>query len=92
MTNQTALQIAESVVSDGFDSFDSFDSELAALLADAERLHVSPVLTGVAADRSAPAPVRERALGRVVVQLSRTAPQPELPRWVTSRIGRTVAA
>lgn len=89
MTSQTALQIAESVVSEGFDSF---DAELADLYADAERLHVSRVLTGVAADRSAPAPVRERALGRVVVELSRTAPQPLLPTWVTSRIGRTVAA
>lgn len=89
MTSQTALQIAESVVSEGFDSL---DSELAELLADAERSHVSTVLTAVAADRSAPAAVRERALGRVVVQLSRTAAGPVLPSWVTSRVGRTAAA
>lgn len=89
MATDTALHLAESIVADGFDSL---DTELAALLADARLADVSPVLVDVAGDRSAPTPVRERALGRVVVQLSQTAPQAALPRWVTSRLRRRVAA
>jgi hypothetical protein len=83
MASDTALHLAESIVTDGFDSL---DAELAELLDEARRCDVSPALVEVAGDRSTPVPVRERALGRVVVELSRTAPQPMLPRWVTSQL------
>lgn len=89
MAPETALHFAESIVADGFDSL---DAELADLLADARRRDVSSVLVDVAGDRSTPTPVRERALGRVVVELSRNTPQPALPRWVTSRVRRHAAA
>lgn len=89
MNPHTALQLAESIVAEGFDSF---DAELTELLADARRTQVRPVLADVAADHTAPVPVRERALGRIVVELSRTAPQPKLPRWVTSRVRYHAAA
>ncbi|MGB3734417.1 MAG: hypothetical protein WA964_05640 [Ilumatobacter sp.] len=85
MATNTALQIAESIVADGFDSL---DAELADFLAEARRSDVSTVLVDVAGDSAAPAPVRERALGRVVVELSRDLPQPMLPLWVTSRVRR----
>jgi len=88
MATDTALHLAESIVADGFDSL---DAELATLLDDARRADVSAVLVDVAGDRSAPTPMRERALGRVVVELSRSAPQPMLPRWVTSRVRRNAA-
>ncbi len=87
MTSNIALQIAESVVAEGFDSL---DAELSALLADARVAGVSPVLVDVVNDASAPTPVRERALGRIVVGLSRTAPSQPLPGWVTSRIQHNV--
>ena len=88
MATDTALRIAESIVADGFDSL---DAELAALLADARLADVSPILVDVAADRSTPTPVRERALGRVVVEMSRDASQQILPLWVTNRVRRNVA-
>lgn len=88
MTTATALQIAESIVTEGFESF---DEELADLLAEARRTDVSTVLVDVAGDGATPTPVRERALGRIVVELSRDLPRPALPTWVTSRVRRTVA-
>ncbi len=88
MVADTALEIAESIVADGFDSL---DAELAELLEDARRAEVSSVLVDVAGDRATPAPVRERALGRIVVELSRDLPAPLLPAWVTSRVRRNVA-
>lgn len=88
MTTATALEIAESIVVDGFDSF---DAELAELLGQARRSDVSPVLVDVAGDRTTPTPVRERALGRIVVELSRDLPIPALPAWVTARVRRNVA-
>lgn len=88
MATDTALHLAESIVADGFDSL---DSELAALLADARRAAVNPVIVDVAGDSSTPAPVRHRALGRVVVELSRTLPQPMLPEWVTSRVRQSAS-
>ncbi|MEP1122298.1 MAG: hypothetical protein ABJH68_00225 [Ilumatobacter sp.] len=88
MTTATALHIAESIVVDGFDSF---DADLAQLLDEARRSNVNPVFVDVAGDRSAPAPVRERALGHVVVELSRDLPMPALPTWVTRRVRRNVA-
>jgi hypothetical protein len=89
MATDTVLQLAESIVADGFDSF---DAELAGLLAEACRSNVSSVLVEVAGDRSAPTPVRERALGRVIVELFRTASRPASPRRVTSRVHSSVAA
>ncbi len=83
----TALNVAESIVIDGFDSF---DADLAELLAEARRSNVNPVFVDVAGDRSAPTPVRERALGHVVIELSRDLPMPALPTWVTSRVRRNV--
>ncbi len=88
MATDTALHLAESIVADGFDSL---DAELADLLAQASQDDVNPVFVEVAGDDSAPTPVRDRALGRVVVEMSRSAQQPALPRWVTSRL-RTAAA
>lgn len=88
MTTATALEIAESIVVEGFDSF---DAELAELLSQARRTDVSPVLVDVAGDHGTPTPVRERALGRIVVELSRNLATPALPAWVTSRVRRSVA-
>lgn len=88
MTTDTALNLAETIVADGFDSF---DSELAALLEEARRAAVNPVIVDVAGDTANPAPVRQRALGRVVVQLSRTTPQPMMPRWVASRVRQSTS-
>ena len=87
MTSNLALQIAESVVAEGFDSH---DAELAELLVDARRRDVSQVLVDVVGDAAAPTPARERALGRIVVGLSRNTSTPALPGWVTSRIQRNV--
>lgn len=89
MANDTALQLAESIVAEGFDSL---DAELVDFLAAARQFNVSPVLIDVAGDRSAPAPVRERALGRVVVEVCRDMAQPPLPAWVTSGVRRAAAA
>lgn len=89
MATDIALQLAESIVAEGFDSL---DAELVDFLTEARRFDVSPVLIDVAGDRSAPTPVRERALGRVVVEVCRDMPQPPLPAWVTNGVRRTVAA
>ena len=88
MATGTALHLAESIVADGFDSL---DAELADLLAHARRSQVTSVLVEVAGDRANPTPVRERALGRVVVELSRATPQPAFPQWVTSRLRQPAA-
>ncbi len=85
----TALDIAESIVVDGFDSS---DHDLAELLVEARRSNVNPVFVDVAGDRSAPTPVRERALGHIVIGLSRDLAMPALPTWVTSRVRRHGAA
>lgn len=89
MATDTALQLAESIVVEGFESL---DAELVGFLAEARRFDVSPVLIEVAGDRSAPAPVRQRALGRVVVEVCRDMPQPPLPAWVTNGVRRAAAA
>ena len=89
MATDTALHLAETIIAEGFDSL---DAELEALLVDARQADVNSVLVDVAGDRSAPTPVRERALGRVVVELSRTAPRAPLPHWVTSGVRRRIAA
>ncbi len=68
MTSTAAQHLAESVVRDGFGSH---RASLAALFAGARRRGVTPVLVAVAADPTAPIPVRERALGRLVVEYCR---------------------
>ncbi|MGK2928172.1 MAG: hypothetical protein ACSLFO_01185 [Acidimicrobiales bacterium] len=68
MTPTAAQQLAEAVVRDGFGSH---RAALAALFARARRRGVTPVLVAVAADPTAPVPVRERALGRAVVEYCR---------------------
>lgn len=88
MAADTALEIAQSIVVDGFDSL---DAELVELLDEARRADVSSVLVDVAGDQASPTAVRERALGRIVVELSRDLPTPLLPAWVTSRVRRNVA-
>ncbi|MFT6761921.1 MAG: hypothetical protein ACJAXA_000568 [Candidatus Aldehydirespiratoraceae bacterium] len=82
MATDAALHLAESIVAEGFDSF---DAELAALLAEARGADVSEVLLDVAGDRSAPTPVRERALGRLIVELFRPAPQASFGHSLTTR-------
>ena len=66
----TALELAEHVVTDGFAAQ---KDALTSLYHTARQHAVSEVLLEVAADDAEPRPVRERALGRIVVQLSRAA-------------------
>lgn len=65
MTPTAATELAEAVVEDGFGAH---RAALAALFAGARRHGVCETLIGVAADPSAPAVARERALGKVVVR------------------------
>lgn len=66
----TALELAEHVVTDGFVAQ---KDALTALYLTARQNDVSDVLVGVASDDTEPRAVRERALGRIVVQLARPA-------------------
>lgn len=59
-------ELAHAVVSEGFDPH---RDALADLVRTARRLGVRPVLADVLADTSAPRPVRERALGLLLVAL-----------------------
>ena len=68
MTPTAAQQLAESVVADGFGSH---RAALAALFAGARRRGVDPAVVAIAADPTEPVVVRERALGRVVVDYCR---------------------
>jgi hypothetical protein len=70
MAPTTALELAEHVVTDGFVVQ---NDALTALYRTARQNDVSDVLVTVASDDAAPRAVRERALGRIVVQLARTA-------------------
>lgn len=70
MTSLHALELAECIVADGFAARQ--DAVTTLHRAAVER-NVNPVLIDVVADDAAPRPVRERALGRLVVQLSRAA-------------------
>ena len=74
-TTDHLTALAEAVVADGFAPH---ESDLADLLARARRLGVHPVLTDVLADPAAPRPVRERALGRIVVSLVAIAGAPSV--------------
>lgn len=66
----TALELAEHVVADGFESQ---KDALTALYRTARQHDVNDVLVEVVSDDTVPRPVRERALGRIVVQLARPA-------------------
>ncbi len=70
MTPLTALELAEHVVADGFAAQ---KDALTELYREALANSVSDVLVEVAADDAEPRPVRERALGKIVVQLSSAA-------------------
>lgn len=87
MATDTALTLAESIVAHGFESL---DAELDEFVTEARSAKANGTLLAVVADRSTPPAVRERAFGRVVVELSRDLPAPTLPAWVTSRVRRTV--
>ncbi len=71
MTPTAAIQLAESVVEDGFAPH---RAAIAALLAGARRRGVSETLVTVVGDPTAPRPVRERALGRLVFLYVRACP------------------
>lgn len=68
MTPTAAQQLAEAVAVDGFGAH---GTALGALFAGARRQGVNPVLVAVAADPAEPDVVRQRALGRVVVEYCR---------------------
>lgn len=70
MAPHTALELAEHVVTDGFVVQ---QDALTALFCTARQHDVSDVLVTVASDDAEPRAVRERALGRIVVQLARSA-------------------
>jgi|GEM_PF-3841059 len=61
-------ELAQHVVTDGFAAQ---KDALGALYSVARSNSVSPVLIEVASDENEPRPVRERALGKLVVQLAR---------------------
>lgn len=65
-----AQELAEHVVTDGFAAQ---KDALTALYATAREKSVSGVLLEVVADEHEPRPVRERALGRIVIHLCRAA-------------------
>jgi len=66
----SALELAEHVLTDGFAAQ---QDALTVLYRSARQHQVSDVLLEVVADESEPRPVRERALGRIVVEVSRAA-------------------
>lgn len=70
-TTEALIVLAEAVVATGFDAN---RPAVADLVATARRLGVRPVLADIVADDGAPRPVRERALGRLVVELSAAIP------------------
>lgn len=95
MTPTAATELAEAVVEDGFGSH---RAALASLFDDARRHGVSETLVAIADDPSEPRPVRERALGMVVVRYVRAydaAPDPRSDRAghrVGDRVSECIAA
>lgn len=75
-TTQALIDLADAVVTAGFDAHRPAVTELATT---ARRLGVRPVLAEIVADPTAPRPVRERALGRLIVALSAAAARVERP-------------
>lgn len=69
----TAAQLAEAVVADGFAAH---RTALDAFLRVAAARAVAPTLVPVVADETAPRPVRERALGKVVMAFCRSLGRP----------------
>jgi hypothetical protein len=80
-TPDQLLDLAEAVVATGFEAQ---RIEIATLVSAARRLGVRPVLTDIVAEPDAPRPVRERALGRIVVALSAAADVSASPPTVTT--------
>lgn len=72
-TTQQLTALAHAVVTTGFDAQ---RDGLADVVDAARRLGIRPVLVDVVADAGAPRPVRERALGRLIVALSAVAESP----------------
>lgn len=70
MTPLVALELAEHIVADGFAAR---QDALSTLNQAATERDVNPVLIQVVSDDNEPRAARERALGRLVVQLSRQA-------------------
>lgn len=69
-TSQQLTGLAEAVVADGLERH---TGAIADVVAAARRLGLRPVLADIVADATAPRPVRERALGRLLVALSAAA-------------------
>lgn len=65
-----AIELADHVVAQGFDSQ---KDALGVLYREARRRDVSQVMLDVTADDDAPRAVRERALGKLVMQFCRAA-------------------
>lgn len=70
MTQISPLEVAEHVVADGFVAQQDL---LTSLYRTARTNDVSEVLLEVVSDDAEPRPVRERALGRIVIHLARAA-------------------
>jgi hypothetical protein len=75
-TTEALIDLADGVVSAGFDAH---RHTLSDVVVAARTLGVRPVLADIVADAAAPRPVRERALGRLIVALSATAVAAEQP-------------
>lgn len=75
-TTEALIILADAVVATGFDAH---RQALADVVTAARRLGVRPVLADIVADTTAPRPVRERALGRLIVALSATLASVEVP-------------
>lgn len=71
-TTEALIVLADAVVTAGFDANRPALDEV---VASARQRGIRPVLTDIVEDDSAPRPVRERALGRLLVALA-AAPAP----------------
>lgn len=74
-TSAQLEQLAHAVVTEGLDAH---RDDVADLVRTARSLALRPVLTDVLADEAAPRPVRERALGLLLVALATYAASPDL--------------
>lgn len=74
-TSAQLEQLAHAIVTEGLDAH---QDAVADLVCTARSLAVRPVLTDVLADEAAPRPVRERALGLLLVALASDAASPDL--------------
>ncbi len=69
-TTEALIVLADAVVATGFDANRPAVTEV---VMTARRLDVRPVLADIVADTTTPRPVRERALGRLIVALAATS-------------------